>query len=167
MSDMDTGTEPLREYQERLGGKIVGLFQRAMAYFFDVVFKSVIIFLLLFYVFNDTIISSKPLVVTFLFSMIYEVLFISTDLKATPGKLIAMIKVVNYKGERLSVTRSVFRFMVRFVSIFVTGIGIIAAFKDEKMRTWHDKITSSYVIEPFSFSNGEEILDQDLDQDQV
>lgn len=153
--------ESLDTYQKRLGGKIVLIFRRAIAFGYDAVFKAILIYILLKYVLYNTFLISSPLFFAFLFSMLYEVLFTSTDLKATPGKLIADIRVVNKHGNRLSVLRALLRYLTRFISIF-TGLGIFYAIGDEKKRTWHDKLSSTFVIEPIMFHDQEEILDQEL-----
>ena len=70
----------------------------------------------------------------------------SSNFQATIGKIILMIKVVDYHGRRISFSRSCIRMLLRFVSFSAISLGYIWAFFDKYSDTWHDKWSRTVAV---------------------
>ncbi len=152
----------LLDYQNRLGGKIVPLYVRFFAFAIDSIIKLVIAFII-FFQFDEEFNGLSPILIVSGLGMVYETIFLSSKLKATPGKLLLGIAVVNSRGGKLNLIRSFYRFICRYFSIYIFGIGVLYAFGDNFKRTFHCNISRSYVIFPYSMNDGDPlILDENL-----
>ncbi|OPZ90282.1 MAG: RDD family protein [Firmicutes bacterium ADurb.Bin419] len=137
-----------------------GLPRRFWAYFFDLIILSGIYYglLLLLRMAGIDLLRVKDLVkndysfllnlyISFgIFFVIYEVIFLSSNLSATPGKLIMEMEVVCTNANLYKV---LIRSLVKAISS-LTGLYIIlftiAAFNDKKQAT-HDLLSGSFVID--------------------
>jgi uncharacterized RDD family membrane protein YckC len=77
---------------------------------------------------------------------LYFGLMESSGLKASLGKNIVGIKVVNAKGDKLSFVNASLRFIVSLISIIPLGMGIWAIAFDKKKQAWHDQLMDTYVV---------------------
>ncbi len=68
-------------------------------------------------------------------------------LAATPGKLVAGIRVVHAEtGERLTFTQAVVRYLGYIVSFVPLLIGYFWMLKNPRKQTWHDLLAKSVVV---------------------
>lgn len=78
--------------------------------------------------------------------LVYGAAFNSSNLQATPGKLLVRLKVTDDSGGRLTFLRALGREAAKIVSSIILMIGfIMAAFTDRK-RALHDMIASTLVM---------------------
>lgn len=79
-------------------------------------------------------------------SLLYFTAFESSSLRATPGKLICSIKVVDERGAQISFGRSLGRYLGKFVSSLILGIGFMMAGWTERKQALHDKMAGCLVV---------------------
>jgi uncharacterized RDD family membrane protein YckC/Tfp pilus assembly major pilin PilA len=79
-------------------------------------------------------------------SLLYWVLFESSGLQATPGKLALQIKVTDLLGDRISFGRSLGRNVARIFSGMFFCIGYMAAGFTQRRQAFHDMIASTLVV---------------------
>lgn len=78
---------------------------------------------------------------------LYFVLFESSRLQATPGKLLCRLRVVTLSGERISLPRAVVRFAVKaFISFPFLYIGVLMVAFTRRKQGLHDLIAGTLVI---------------------
>lgn len=82
----------------------------------------------------------------YLTHLLYESIMISSNKKATIGKMAMGIVVVDADGNKLSFGRAIGRWFSKIVSALIFFIGFIMAFFDDKKRALHDKMVGSIVI---------------------
>lgn len=100
---------------------------------------------------RDLVITSGWFVILFvLLSHIISVLYLSLTTSyfgGTIGKLIAGLMVVDEKGDKLTISRSIFRHLIGYmVSGLLFGLGFLWIIRDPNKQGWHDQLSSSYVI---------------------
>jgi uncharacterized RDD family membrane protein YckC len=83
--------------------------------------------------------------VTFLIIISYHVIF-WTFAGQTIGKAVMGIKVVSFKGKRMTVARSLLRYFSYFVSALPLGLGYFWILIDDKRMGWHDHLSGTRVI---------------------
>jgi uncharacterized RDD family membrane protein YckC len=71
---------------------------------------------------------------------------ISSNKKATVGKMAMGIVVVDLNGNKISFGKAIGRYFSKIVSAIILGIGYFMAFFDDKKRTLHDKMVGTLVI---------------------
>ncbi len=77
--------------------------------------------------------------------LLYSVGFVSSNLQATPGKLLVGVKVTDEQGQRVGVLRALGRELSKIISALILMIGfIMIAFTDRK-RGLHDMIAGTQV----------------------
>lgn len=76
----------------------------------------------------------------------YFVVMESSARQATFGKSMVGIKVVNYKGERISFLKSLGRYLSKIPSALILLIGFIMAGFTEKKQALHDMMASTLVV---------------------
>jgi len=76
----------------------------------------------------------------------YHTAFDSSASQATLGKRMLKLKITDLYGNRISITRSLFRSLTVSISIAAIGLGIWYISTDTKKRSWHDLITGTFVI---------------------
>ncbi len=85
-------------------------------------------------------------IIFFISVFLYWVLFESSKLQATPGKLSLGIKVVNLHGAKAGLLRIFFRNACKLFSILTLNAGFIMAGFTQKRQALHDKISGCLVI---------------------
>jgi uncharacterized RDD family membrane protein YckC len=66
---------------------------------------------------------------------------------ATPGKMVLGLRIVQARTlGRVSLLRSILRYLAYFVSSFVFMLGFVWAAFDRRKQGWHDKIAGTAVI---------------------
>lgn len=64
----------------------------------------------------------------------------------TPGKALMGLRVVRTHGQRLSVGRSILRYLAYWVSALPLFLGFLWILVDDERQGWHDKIADTCVI---------------------
>lgn len=100
--------------------------------------------------------------------MIVEILYFSLQEasrhQATLGKRVMRIKVVNRKGQRLSLLQAVARTLAKYLSGFVFfGIGYLMAAFTRRKQALHDLITDSFVVNSDSTHTFDKNADTQMD----
>jgi uncharacterized RDD family membrane protein YckC len=90
------------------------------------------------------IVAAQVLVV-FIGMIVYEVVF-TTLFGGTIGKLLMNITVLDYKGKKLSYSRSIARFFAKIPSILILGIGYLMVAWTERKQGLHDIMVESVVL---------------------
>ncbi len=78
---------------------------------------------------------------------VYRVVFETSSLRGTPGKVIMDICVVKADGSVLTVKDSLIRFAVSFLSSALLCLGYLMSLFTEKKQTLHDFVANTLVIE--------------------
>jgi uncharacterized RDD family membrane protein YckC len=84
-----------------------------------------------------------------LLNWLYFAFFESGGWKATPGKKLLKISVVNLSGDRISFARASGRYFAKFFSAIILGIGYLMAAFTSKKQALHDIIADTLVITDF------------------
>lgn len=87
-----------------------------------------------------------PFLGTLLFSILYYPVLESSPLKATIGKVIMGIIVVNTSGEKISFKQAFIRYFMKTVSALILCIGYLMNLFTDKRQTLHDMVANVYVI---------------------
>ena len=77
---------------------------------------------------------------------LYAPIFESSDLRATPGKYLVGIEVVDLNGQRLPFRAALLRNIIKAISTALLFLGFILALFSERKQTVHDLIAESLVI---------------------
>lgn len=80
-------------------------------------------------------------------SLLYFVIFETSEMRATPGKLFMGIAVVRADGSRLDAKAALIRFFSIWITRLTLGIGYLIALFTEKKQTVHDFIADTVVVE--------------------
>ena len=64
----------------------------------------------------------------------------------TPGKLILGMRIVNQNGDYIGIPSAILRYIGKFVSALIIGIGFLMIAWDSKKQGLHDKIAKTYVV---------------------
>lgn len=84
------------------------------------------------------------------FSLILGILYFSvfecSEMSGTPGKALLNIAVVNEDGARVSFKAAVVRYLARYLSWAIAGIGYLMQPFTSKKQTLHDMLTETVVI---------------------
>lgn len=81
-----------------------------------------------------------------LFVVAYYVVFESSPLQATPGKLAVSIKVTSTDGERIGVGRALGRFFSKILSSLILYIGYLLPLFTAYRQALHDKMAGTFVV---------------------
>ncbi|WP_425390274.1 RDD family protein [Ekhidna sp.] len=76
----------------------------------------------------------------------YYILFESSKLRATPGKLLIKIRIVNDDKSRSSIIQVTLRNLSKVLSLLICFGGFIMIFFDKKNRALHDYIGGTVVL---------------------
>jgi len=156
--------------QQTLQGQYAGFVSRAIAFVVDLVIISIVIFLvtavieLILDFFGlggltvevgqvqdltdlvvDLAITLAAVGVNFCFMVGYT-LFFWVLVGQTPGKALLGIRLVRFDGQRMTLKRSLVRFLAYWVSALPLGLGFLWVLIDNKRQGWHDKIVNTCVI---------------------
>ena len=92
------------------------------------------------------IIMNKALIQILTLKFIYQTFF-TWYYGATPGKIIAKIKIIDYEYfGRISLTSALIRSFTRLISESVFYIGFIISYYTESRQTLHDKTAKTLVV---------------------
>ncbi|MCB0322993.1 MAG: RDD family protein [Bdellovibrionales bacterium] len=103
------------------------------------------------FMFYDLLLSAIASLMVALFAqfalgLAYYSLFESSRIRATPGKYLLRLRVVDGDAERISLTRAMCRHFAKLLSSVPLGLGfVIAGFTEEK-RALHDILAGSFVV---------------------
>ncbi len=79
-------------------------------------------------------------------SILYFTLFESSSLRGTPGKLICGLQVVDESGNQISFGRALGRYLGKFVSALILGIGFMMAGWTRRKQALHDMMSGCLVL---------------------
>ena len=85
-------------------------------------------------------------IVSYLLFGLYYVLFESSKIQATPGKMALGLKVTDLHGKRLSFGRASARYFAKIVSVLAVYVGFMMIGWTEKKQGLHDMIVGSLVV---------------------
>lgn len=77
---------------------------------------------------------------------IYFILMESSAWQGTVGMRVLGIRVVDYKGQRLTLARSFARNLCKLISSIPFYLGFLWAWFSKQNQTWHDLLARTYVI---------------------
>jgi uncharacterized RDD family membrane protein YckC len=78
--------------------------------------------------------------------IIYNGIFDSSFFKATIGKMIFKLKVIDRRSKRVHFLKATLRCIIAIITILPLGFGIWGVPKDRQKQGLHDKIMDCYVI---------------------
>jgi uncharacterized RDD family membrane protein YckC len=78
--------------------------------------------------------------------LLYFALLESSERGATLGKMAVGLRVVTDQGQRLSFAHALGRYLAKFVSALILGIGFLMVAFTERKRGLHDMIASTLVV---------------------
>lgn len=127
-----------------------GFWRRFAAYYIDAIVITVATLLILLpfmFMFNETLAMIGG-VVAVVFYLAYFPVMHSTALQATVGKLLLGVKVTDRDGNRISIGRSLGRFLGMFFvsSLLTLGVGYLIAGVTERRQALHDMIAGTLVV---------------------
>ncbi len=109
-------------------------------------FIAMIVDVLIMFIPAIAINAAIPYVGSFLCSVMYYPIFEASPLKATPGKIIMGLSVVNATGGQITFKQSFIRYFMKTVSAVIMGIGYFMNLFTAKRQTLHDMVAEVYVI---------------------
>lgn len=118
-----------------------GFWLRFVAYIIDSIIVGVVSGIL------GAIIPSMAGIINLLVIGVYYIYLESSEYQATVGKILLGLKVTDLKGNRITPQVATIRFLGRFVSAIILGIGYIMAAFTEKKQALHDIIAGTLVIQ--------------------
>lgn len=77
---------------------------------------------------------------------LYYAIFESSYLKATPGKIVLGMVVVDFNEKRISFGVATIRYFGKFISSAIIGIGFLMVMFTQKKQALHDIIAKTVVI---------------------
>lgn len=87
-----------------------------------------------------------PLLLSTLLVWLYFALLESSAWQATVGKLVMGIRVTGLRGERISVPRALVRYLAKFLSLIIVGIGFLMVAWTDRKQGLHDMLASTLVL---------------------
>ncbi len=84
--------------------------------------------------------------ISVLFAWLYSAGFESSAQQATPGKMAAGIRVTDLNGQRISFGKATARYICKFFSGLLFGIGYLMVAWDDKKQALHDKMAGTLVV---------------------
>jgi uncharacterized RDD family membrane protein YckC len=116
-----------------------GFFNRFLALCID----AVIVWLISFVLFRTIILIPVAIVA----QLIYYIVFETSELRGTPGKILMGISISRTDGSRLSVRSSLIRYAGRWLSGLALGLGFLMALFTAKNQSLHDFLADTIVTE--------------------
>lgn len=117
-----------------------GFWIRFVAYLIDWIFVGIITTLI-------AGVSLGPGIVAFLVvPWLYEALMLSSEPRATLGKMALGIVVTDVHGQRLTFGRATGRHFAKYLSAFILGVGFIMAAFSARKQALHDMIADTLVM---------------------
>lgn len=90
--------------------------------------------------------AGSELILIFLLEWVYFALMESSSYQATAGKMALGIKVVDLQGGRISFARASVRFLAKYLSAFIMGIGFLMAAFTQRKQALHDILADTLVV---------------------
>jgi uncharacterized RDD family membrane protein YckC len=87
----------------------------------------------------------KIVALSMLAHLLYGMLTEQSPWSGTFGKFIVGIRVVDEYGERLTITASTVRNLVKFASLAALGVGFLSVLWRPGRQAWHDRAAGSFV----------------------
>ncbi len=109
-------------------------------------FAAMIVDVIIMFIPAIAINAAIPYVGSFLCSVMYYPIFEASPLKATPGKIIMGLSVVNATGGQVTFKQAFIRYFMKTVSALILGIGYLMNLFTEKKQTLHDMAAEVYVV---------------------
>lgn len=81
----------------------------------------------------------------FVLRLLYYACFESSDWQATPGKRLLKLKVMDEAGDQISFGLAVWRYLLKYLSALILGIGYLMILFTEKSQGLHDKIAGTVI----------------------
>ena len=85
--------------------------------------------------------------VSFVLGLIYQPVFESSVLCATPGKSLMGMVVLSESGDRLTFKAACIRYVCRYISFATCYIGYVMQLFTKKRQTLHDMIAEAVVVD--------------------
>ena len=82
----------------------------------------------------------------YILTIAYYIILPTTPLRATLGKLIMRLQIVNVQGNRISLLRSTGRYLASFVSTVILFAGFLLIIFHPEKRGLHDLMANTYVM---------------------
>ncbi|GBQ81161.1 hypothetical protein AA13595_0536 [Gluconacetobacter johannae DSM 13595] len=82
----------------------------------------------------------------FVLPALYFILFESSRLQATPGKLLCRMRVTDVQGARIGVRRAAGRYFGKFLSLLLCGFGFLMVMWTSRKQGLHDLLAGTCVI---------------------
>ncbi len=133
--------------------KTASLIKRIIAQIIDMTFFALIIFLNGTIVYFLKVYYPYDIISYFLISLLFFIFnhaYLQGDKGHTLGKAFMKIKVVDSLNRPIGVAQSFIREFVKLYTPLTFFIGFFYCLSNNKRQTWHDKITSSYVVDDTS-----------------
>ncbi len=133
-----------------------GFFIRLLARLFDLSLWFTILVLIVFFLdlghkgIRDLFISGSFVIIFLFFIDFLDCLYLSLTTSfwgGSLGKLIAGLYVIDANGQKLSLFKTFFRYLVGYkAAALLFGLGFFWIIKDRQKQGWHDQLTGSYVV---------------------
>ena len=117
-----------------------GFWRRAGAFIIDALVIWVIMALLY-------VIAFFPQILAFILGGFYHVVFETSPLRATPGKVLMKMVVLKTDGSQLTIKDSIIRYALSWVSGMFLCLGDFISIFTDKRQTFHDMVADTVVIE--------------------
>ncbi len=85
--------------------------------------------------------------ISLIIAAVYRVVFETSSLRGTPGKVVMDICVIKTDGSPLTVKDSLIRFAVSFLSSVLLCFGYFMSLFTDKKQTFHDLVANTIVVE--------------------
>lgn len=118
---------------------------RLPAFIIDLVFVSVITFLVDVFYFMNNLISPGYQALWFIIAFFYEVIFEMLPSRGTPGLLMFGLRL-EFPYTRVPAIRAFWRILMKWLLALPLGLGFISGFFFEDRRTIYDRITGARVV---------------------
>lgn len=94
-------------------------------------------------------------VLGFVLRTLYYACFESSEWQATPGKRLLKLKVMDEAGDPISFGLAVWRYLLKYLSALILGIGYLMILFTEKKQGLHDKIAGTVIcLDPSRHRDG-------------
>jgi len=107
---------------------------------------------------KETILGVLGVPLYFSLSWLYYAFLESSNLKATLGKMVLGIVVVDVNKNKISFLRASARYWSKIISSSILLIGFIMAGFTKDKQALHDIISGTYVVNKSALTKGEEVV---------
>jgi uncharacterized RDD family membrane protein YckC len=89
---------------------------------------------------------SKLETIIYIMTLAYYLIMPATPFRGTFGKMIMNLQIVTEQGKRISIVRSLWRYIASFVSAILLFFGFILIIFHSEKRGLHDLMANTYVL---------------------